>query len=191
MKWKSWQVMPDEMRMEVRGQLSTNYNLEDLDNESLTYVNRVAIQESCPKELEGWENSWAWLCSHFQEANYVKAKANKGNRDKKTLLHHSGSMPFSYRMEALWWGGPNFRRSTSLATFIFDLGVSWPSDDDGEEPVGFSGVHLPTSSRYSAQVCGSFTRCGVSNPDGDPGSDSQEEAKDILSRDGECLATGT
>ncbi|BBH01809.1 hypothetical protein Prudu_012188, partial [Prunus dulcis] len=30
MKWKSWKVMPDEIKTEVRGQLSTNYNLEDL-----------------------------------------------------------------------------------------------------------------------------------------------------------------
>ncbi|CAL9018522.1 unnamed protein product [Prunus brigantina] len=37
-----------------------------------------------------------------------KAKANKGNRDKKTLLHHSGSRPFSYRMEARRWGGSKF-----------------------------------------------------------------------------------
>ncbi|BBG93153.1 hypothetical protein Prudu_001076 [Prunus dulcis] len=77
MQWKSWKVMPDETKTEVHGQLSTNYNLEDLDEESLAYVNRlfserykqwksdlhhhfeafddpqVALQESCPKELEG------------------------------------------------------------------------------------------------------------------------------------------
>ncbi|KAB2631175.1 hypothetical protein D8674_008694 [Pyrus ussuriensis x Pyrus communis] len=29
-----------------------------------------------------------------------KVKANKINRENKTLLHHSGSRPFSYRMEA-------------------------------------------------------------------------------------------
>ncbi|CAL9025550.1 unnamed protein product [Prunus brigantina] len=75
--------MPDEIKMQVRGQLSTNYNLEDLDEESLMYVNRlfgerykqwksdlhhhfeafddpqVALQEGCPKELEGREDSWA------------------------------------------------------------------------------------------------------------------------------------
>ncbi|BBG95609.1 hypothetical protein Prudu_004201 [Prunus dulcis] len=83
MQWKSWKVMPDETKTEVRGQLSTNYNLEDLDEESLAYVNRlfserykqwksdlhhhfeafddpqVALQEGCPKELEGREDSWA------------------------------------------------------------------------------------------------------------------------------------
>ncbi|KAL6269217.1 hypothetical protein ACE6H2_026128 [Prunus campanulata] len=53
MKWKSWKVMPDEMRTVVRGQLS------------------VALQEGCPKELEGREDSWAWLCGHFQDSDYV------------------------------------------------------------------------------------------------------------------------
>ncbi|CAL8117697.1 unnamed protein product [Prunus armeniaca] len=41
MKWKSWKVMPDKMRMEVQGQLSTNYNLKNLDDESLAYFNRL------------------------------------------------------------------------------------------------------------------------------------------------------
>ncbi|CAL9016865.1 unnamed protein product [Prunus brigantina] len=63
----------------------------------------------CPKELEGQEDSWAWLCGHFQESDYVKvAKANKGNRNKKTFLHHSGSKPFSYRMEARRRRGSKF-----------------------------------------------------------------------------------
>ncbi|BBH05126.1 hypothetical protein Prudu_016430 [Prunus dulcis] len=204
MKWKSWKVMPDETKTEVRGQLSTNYNLEDLDDESLAYVNRlfserykqwksdlhhyfeafddpqVALQEGCPKELEGPEDSWAWLCAHFQAPAFVnKAKVNKGNRKKKTLLHHSGSRPFSYRMDARRQGGPNSQRSTSLATFMFDLGMSWPR------------VRLPTSSRYSDRVCGSSTGCWVLDLDGDIGSDSREETGDILSKDGECQAEGT
>ncbi|CAL8167763.1 unnamed protein product [Prunus armeniaca] len=41
MQWKSWKVMPDEIKMEVRGQLSTSYNLVDLDEESLAYVNKL------------------------------------------------------------------------------------------------------------------------------------------------------
>ncbi|BBH06522.1 Ankyrin repeat family protein [Prunus dulcis] len=126
MQWKSWRVMPDEIKAEVRGQLSTNYNLEDLDEESLTYVNRlfaerykqwksdlhhhfqayddpqVALQEGCPKELEGREDSWEWLCAHFQAPEFV------GNRKKKTLLHHSGSRPFSYRMDARRREGSKF-----------------------------------------------------------------------------------
>ncbi|CAL2225011.1 unnamed protein product [Prunus armeniaca] len=111
MQWKSWKVMPDEIKMQVRGQLSTNYHLEDLSEETLAYVNRlfVALQEGCPKELEGREDSWAWLCAHFQAPDYVnKAQVNKGNRKKKTLLHHSGSRPFSYRMDARRRGGSKF-----------------------------------------------------------------------------------
>ncbi|CAL8169287.1 unnamed protein product [Prunus armeniaca] len=133
MQWKSLKVMPDEIKMEVCDQLLTNYNLEDLDEESLAYVNRlfaerykqwksdlyhhfqafddsqVALQEGCLKELEGREDSWAWLCTHFQEPDYVnKAQVNKGNRKKKTLLHHSGSRPFSYRMDARRRGGSKF-----------------------------------------------------------------------------------
>ena len=81
--------------MYVINLLQTNYNLEDLDEESLAYVNRlfserykqwksdlhhyfeafddpqVALQEGCPKELEGRENSWAWLCAHFQAPAFV------------------------------------------------------------------------------------------------------------------------
>ncbi|CAL8133900.1 unnamed protein product [Prunus armeniaca] len=117
--------MPDEVRIAVLSQLS------DLDDEMLAYINRlfakrhkqwksdlhhhfqtyddpqVALQEGCPKELEGREDSWEWLCGHFQEADFL-AKANKGNRAKKTLLHHSGSKPFSYRMEERQRGGSKF-----------------------------------------------------------------------------------
>ncbi|BBN67714.1 hypothetical protein Prudu_162S000200 [Prunus dulcis] len=179
-----------QLKTEVRSQLS------DLDNESLAYVNRlfserykqwksdlhhhfeafddpqVALQEGCPKELEGREDT----------------KVNNGNRKKKTLLHHSGSRPFSYRMDARRQGGPNSQRSTSLATFMFDLGMN---NDGGEEPVGSSGVRLPTSSRYSDRVCRSSTGCWVSDLDGDIGSDSRKKTGDILSRDGECQAEGT
>ncbi|CAL2271139.1 unnamed protein product [Prunus armeniaca] len=133
MQWKSWKVIPDEVKMEVREHLSTNYNLEDLDDESSAYVNRlfgerykqwksdlhhhfqafddpqVALEEGCPTELEGREDSWAWLCAHFLAPEYVnKATVNKGNRKKKTLLHHSGSRPFSYRMDARRRAGSKF-----------------------------------------------------------------------------------
>ncbi|KAL6283022.1 hypothetical protein ACE6H2_013951 [Prunus campanulata] len=133
MKWKSWKVMPDAVHNEMHGHLSMNYNLENVNDELLGYINRLfadrykqwksdlhhhfqafddpqaALQEGCPKELEGREDSWQWLCGHFQEADYVKmAKANKGNREKKTLLHHSGSRPFSYRMDARRREGSKF-----------------------------------------------------------------------------------
>ncbi|CAL8118873.1 unnamed protein product [Prunus armeniaca] len=41
MKWKSWKAMPDEMRIAMRSQLLMNYNLEDLDDEMLAYINRL------------------------------------------------------------------------------------------------------------------------------------------------------
>ncbi|CAL2227821.1 unnamed protein product [Prunus armeniaca] len=127
MHWKSWKVIPDKIKME------TNDNLQHLNEESLAYVNRlfderykqwksdlyhhfqafndpeVALREGCPKELEGREDSWTWLCTHFQAPDYVnKTQVNKGNRKKKTLLHHSGSRPFSYRMDARQRGGSKF-----------------------------------------------------------------------------------
>ncbi|KAL6286615.1 hypothetical protein ACE6H2_011005 [Prunus campanulata] len=85
----SWEAMPNQVQMEVHGHLSMNYNLENLDDDLLVYINRlfaerykqwksdlhhhfqayddpqVALQEGCPKELEGQEDSWEWLCGHF------------------------------------------------------------------------------------------------------------------------------
>ncbi|BBH07064.1 hypothetical protein Prudu_018876 [Prunus dulcis] len=72
-------------------------------------IGHVALQEGCPKEFEGQKDSLEWLYSHFQAPDYVnKAKVNKGNRNKKTLLPHSGSRPFSYRMEARRRGRSKF-----------------------------------------------------------------------------------
>ncbi|BBG97068.1 hypothetical protein Prudu_006077 [Prunus dulcis] len=144
MKWKSWKVMPDETKTEVRGQLSTNYNLEDLDDESLAYVNRLFSERykqwksdlhHILRRLMIRKSLFRGLPEGLRGGRINKAKVNKGNRKKKTLLHHSGSRPFSYRMDARRQGGPNSQRSTSLATFMFDLGMSWPNDDGGEEPV--------------------------------------------------------
>ncbi|CAL2248479.1 unnamed protein product [Prunus armeniaca] len=102
MQWKSWKVMPDEIKTEVRGQLSMNYNLEDLDDESLTYVNRLFA-----KRDKQWKSN---LHHHFEAFDdpQNKAKADKGNRNKKTLLHHSSFRPFSYRMDAWRQGGSKF-----------------------------------------------------------------------------------
>ncbi|CAL2276881.1 unnamed protein product [Prunus armeniaca] len=46
--------------------------------------------------------------STFFSFSKNKAKVNKGNRNKKTLLHHSDSRPFSYRMDARRRGGSKF-----------------------------------------------------------------------------------
>ncbi|BBN69294.1 hypothetical protein Prudu_871S000100 [Prunus dulcis] len=185
MQWKSWRVMPDEIKAEVRGQLSMNYNLEDLDEmeERLAppfsaYDDpQVALQEGCPKELEGREDSWEWLCAHFQAPEFVnKAQVNKGNRKKKTLLHHSGSRPFSYRMDARRREGSKFPEID-----VFRDVYVRPGNELAES-------RLPAFLRDSDRVCGSSTGCWISDLDGDVGSDSREEAGDILSRDGECPA---
>ncbi|XP_070683484.1 uncharacterized protein [Malus domestica] len=134
MRWKSWKAMSEETKNTVRNQLS------DLDEDMFAYLNRlfserykqwksdmhqcfqqfddpqVALEEGCPKELEDRQDSWVWLCGHFQESGYVKkAKANKINREKKTLLHHLGSRPFSYRMEAQRKEGSKFPNIDVLA----------------------------------------------------------------------------
>ncbi|CAL2265019.1 unnamed protein product [Prunus armeniaca] len=51
-----------------------------------------------------------------------KAKANKGNRDKKTLLHHSDSRSFSYRMEARQRGGSKFPKIDVFGNVYVRLG---------------------------------------------------------------------
>ncbi|KAB2617398.1 hypothetical protein D8674_013267 [Pyrus ussuriensis x Pyrus communis] len=128
MQWKSWKVMPNKVRMKMRSYLSTNYNFDDINDDMLAYVNRlfaerykqwksdlyqyfetfddlqVTLEEGCPKEFED------------REENSKKVKANKINRGKKTLLHHSGSRPFSYRMEA--------RRQSQLSLIVHALSQS-------------------------------------------------------------------
>ncbi|KAB2631308.1 hypothetical protein D8674_008827 [Pyrus ussuriensis x Pyrus communis] len=116
------QVVPVEVRSKVHAQLSTNYNFNDINDDML-----VALEEGCLKEFEDWKDNWVWLCSHFQELHYVKkAKANKSNLEKKTLLHHSCSKPFSYKIEI-----------DVFSAFMFDPGMSWPS------PFIQSGIRLP------------------------------------------------
>ena len=34
-------------------------------------LHQVALKEGCPKEFEDREDNWTWLCSHFQEPDYV------------------------------------------------------------------------------------------------------------------------
>ncbi|BBH07195.1 hypothetical protein Prudu_019063 [Prunus dulcis] len=117
MQWKSWK---------------TNYNLEDLEKSRWRTSTDSSLRVT---------NSGRATCTTILRRLMIrklllkrnKAKINKGNRKKKTLLHHSGSRPFSYRMDARRQGGPNSQRSTSLATFMFDLGMSWPSPSYDDE----------------------------------------------------------
>ncbi|KAB2615047.1 hypothetical protein D8674_021635 [Pyrus ussuriensis x Pyrus communis] len=164
MRWKSWKTMPDK----------TNYNFDDINGNMLVYVNRlfaerykqsesdlhqyfqtfddpqVALKEGCPKEVEDQKENWVWLCYHFQEPHNVKPKANKISWEKKTLIHHLGSKPFSYRMEAQpqidIFADVYVRPRDKLAESLH------VSDNDGEEAVDSLGVRLPASSRDSDRL---------------------------------------
>ncbi|CAL2227431.1 unnamed protein product [Prunus armeniaca] len=150
MQWKSWNVMPDEIKME------TNENLEDLDDELLAYVNRLFAET-----YKQWKSD---LHHHFEgfDDPQNKAQVNKGNRKKKTLI----TIPVPGPSHIGWMhgggGGLNSQRSTSLVTFMFDLGMSWPSLFIRRWWRGvswfFRSPPLPTSSRDSDRVCGSSTR---------------------------------
>ncbi|KAB2619002.1 hypothetical protein D8674_014871 [Pyrus ussuriensis x Pyrus communis] len=58
------------------------------------------VWRDCSAEFKSWKKAPEELKkSMLGELSDKKAKANKSNRDNKTLLHLSGSRPFSYRME--------------------------------------------------------------------------------------------
>ncbi|CAL8152670.1 unnamed protein product [Prunus armeniaca] len=209
MKWKSWKVMPNKMRMKVLEQLSTNYNLEDLDYESLAYVNRLFAERY--KQWKTYTTIFRHLmirrslfmtvaCGSLRGEKIVgrgsakKAQANKGNRNKKTLLHHSGSRPFFYKMDVRRRGGPNSHRSTSLPTFMFDLGMSWLSPFIRRWWRRASWFFKSPPPNFLAILHSSLWilhKMQGSDSNRDLGSDSREEARDILSRDGECPVVGT
>ncbi|KAM1718190.1 hypothetical protein ACFX11_025936 [Malus domestica] len=82
MRWKSWKVMSEKTKN------TTNYNLEDM----LVYLNRLFSER-----YKQWNSDLHQYFQQFDDPR--KAKANKINLEKKTLLHHSGSRHFSYKME--------------------------------------------------------------------------------------------
>ncbi|KAB2606412.1 hypothetical protein D8674_006129 [Pyrus ussuriensis x Pyrus communis] len=69
----------------------------------------IAHLEGCPVELEDRSEDWEWLYKHFTDPKFVKkfVAVNKA-REAKTLLHHSDSKPFSYRLEARRQEGSKF-----------------------------------------------------------------------------------
>ncbi|BBG93387.1 hypothetical protein Prudu_001381 [Prunus dulcis] len=131
MQWKSWK---------------TNYNLEDLDDESLAYVNRLFSERIKPKSIRAI-----------------------GRRRLFSIIRVPGPSPIGWMHggrgskfpEIDVFGDVYVRSRNELAESLH------VNDDGGEEPVGSSGVRLPTSSRYSDRVCGSSTGCWVSDLDGD------------------------
>ncbi|TQD83579.1 hypothetical protein C1H46_030886 [Malus baccata] len=126
MQWKSWKVMPDEMRNK------TNYNSEDINNDMLAYVNRL-FSERYKQWNSDLHNILRLMKIHrlvlrrvarrslrvgriirrgfaviFRSPAIRRRKPTRAIGNKKTFLHHSGSRPFSYRMEARRRGGSKF-----------------------------------------------------------------------------------
>ncbi|XP_048447806.1 uncharacterized protein LOC125480744 [Pyrus x bretschneideri] len=133
MRWESWAQIPEETKKLVRDKLSVNFDVKDLSPEVSAYLegtlaNRykdwksafhthfqlwddpeIARLEGCPNELRDRPEDWEWLCKHFMDPKFVKKSiAGKKARDSKTLLHHSGSKPFLYRLEARRQEGSKF-----------------------------------------------------------------------------------
>ncbi|KAB2619144.1 hypothetical protein D8674_015013 [Pyrus ussuriensis x Pyrus communis] len=133
MQWESWAQIPENTKILVRDNLSVNFDLDDLSPEVSAYLDEtlasrykdwksafhkhfqqwddpeIARLEGCPVELKDRPEDWEWLCKHFTDPKFVKkSAAGKKARDSKTLLHHSGSKPFSYRLEARREEGSKF-----------------------------------------------------------------------------------
>ncbi|TQE06922.1 hypothetical protein C1H46_007451 [Malus baccata] len=118
MLWKSWKAMPEEIKITVCNQLSTNYNLEHMDGDKFAYVNRLFSER-----YKQWKSDLHQWFQKFDDPQ-KKAKANKINREKKTIFHHSGSRPFSYRMEARRKEGSQFSKIDVFANVYVRPGMS-------------------------------------------------------------------
>ncbi|XP_068331112.1 uncharacterized protein [Pyrus communis] len=63
----------------------------------------------CLTELQDRPEDWEWLYKHFTDPKFVKKSiAGQKARESKTLLHHSCSKPFSYRLKARCQEGSKF-----------------------------------------------------------------------------------
>nr|XP_028957575.1 uncharacterized protein LOC114824579 [Malus domestica] len=120
----SWAKIPEETSTLVRDKLSCVYDLEDISPEAMAYLEGTLATRykqwknnfhtlfkqwndpeiarlHVPIELKDRPEDWEWLCKHFTDPKFVKKSiAGQKARESKTLLHHSGSKPFSYRLEA-------------------------------------------------------------------------------------------
>nr|XP_028952147.1 uncharacterized protein LOC114822149 isoform X2 [Malus domestica] len=122
---ESWAKIPEETKILVRHKLSCVYDLEDVSPEVMVYLEETLATRykqwknnfhkhfkrwdddpeiarlHVPDELKDRPEDWEWLCKHFTDPKFVKKSiAGQKARESKTLLHHSGSQPFSYRLEA-------------------------------------------------------------------------------------------
>ncbi|XP_028957062.1 uncharacterized protein [Malus domestica] len=133
MRWESWAKIPEETRTLVRDNLEVVFEMEDISPEVSAYLEEtlasrykdwksalhkhfqlwespeIARLQGCPLEYKERREDWEWLCTHFTDPKFLKKSATgKKARDSKTLLHHSGSKPFSYRVEARREEGSKF-----------------------------------------------------------------------------------
>ncbi|CAN6578519.1 unnamed protein product [Malus baccata var. baccata] len=119
MQWESWAEIPEETKILVRDKLSVNFDFKDISPEVITYLDETfanryknwksdlhahfkiwgdvetARLQGCPSELADRREDWEWLCNHFTDPKFAVYCSGV-----KALLHHSGSKPFSYRLEA-------------------------------------------------------------------------------------------
>ncbi|KAB2600036.1 hypothetical protein D8674_010307 [Pyrus ussuriensis x Pyrus communis] len=128
MQWEKWAEIPDWTKDLVI------FDLDDIFPEVKAYLDEtlairykhwknylhthfklwdtpeIARLHGCPSELKDRPEDWEWLCKHFTDPNlwYKKSVAGKIARESKTLLHHSGSKPFSYRLQTRRQEGSKF-----------------------------------------------------------------------------------
>ncbi|CAN6716769.1 unnamed protein product [Malus baccata var. baccata] len=127
----SWAEIPEDKKELVRHELSFIFYLDDASSEVMAYLegtlasrykswknnfhnhfkkwdNLEIARLHVPSELNDRPEDWEWLCKHFTDPNFVKSVAGQIARESKTLLHHSGSKPFSYRLEERRQEGSKF-----------------------------------------------------------------------------------
>ncbi|KAB2626657.1 hypothetical protein D8674_020275 [Pyrus ussuriensis x Pyrus communis] len=131
-QWKSWAEILEETKRLVRHELSVIYDLEDISPEVMTYLEETLANRyknwkstfhtyfkrwddpkiAClhvPSKLKDRPDDWEWLCKHFTDPKFVKKSvAGQKAYESKTLLHHSGSKPFSYRLQTRRQEGSKF-----------------------------------------------------------------------------------
>ncbi|CAL2231012.1 unnamed protein product [Prunus armeniaca] len=144
MQWKSWKVMSDEIKTEVRGQLSTNYNLERTSTTSrwrtstdsslrgtnsgratcTPILRRLMIRKSlfrrvARRSLRGGRIVGRGSALIFRRSLLsIKPKSIRaiGGRRLFSTIQVPGPSPIGWMHDGR--GGPNSQRSTSLATMV-------------------------------------------------------------------------
>ncbi|CAL9017710.1 unnamed protein product, partial [Prunus brigantina] len=91
MKWKSWKAMPDEVRITVRSQLSTNYNLENLDDEMWAYINRLFAERHKQWKID--------LHHHFQ--TYDDPQSTMIEKSQLVLQESASQLPPDTPLESV------------------------------------------------------------------------------------------